>query len=452
MAFPGELNINYYKGDTYEFKVYPKGPDGSIFYLDDYSNATFTIATERGSNPTGTTLMPTGKVFGHASIDGNGTYITCAITPENGEVMESNITYVYDVQVYAPGSSTYDKIFTLLTGSISVTDDVTQDIGTPNRSIPTYRIIYHNTNATSGDAPVDNDAHLPNTSVELKGLGTLARTGYYLAGWNTASDGNGTSYLPTATISSFNTDVKLYPKWVVNTVAYDNQSATTNHVDGSTTYTPLSSITTIPTTPPIRTDHEFMGWFTGPAGSGTQVTNGSYTPTFPFGPVILYAKWINNKVVYNDQSATTTYSGGSTHFVVGESIEFIPTTPPIRTGHTFGGWFTGPAGSGVEVTDASYIPTSPYGPVTIYAKWIPVYSVFYDDQGATTTYSGGSISYVSGQAIEEIPTIDPIRTGYVFSGWFTGPAGSGVEVTDGSYIPNSPYADVTLYAKWEDES
>ena len=363
MAFPGELNINYYKGDTHEFKIYPQKTDGSIFQLNDYSNATFTIATERGEDPAT-------RIFGHASIDGSGTYITCAITPENGALMDSAVTYVYDVQVYAPGSSTYDNIFTLLTGSISVTDDVTQYIGTPNRSIPTYRVIYHNTNATFGEPPADNVSYFPTSTFTVKDLGTLERTGYYLSGWNTSADGNGTSYEVGQQVSSLSADVKLYPKWVVNTVAYDNQSATTSHLGGSTTYTPLSAIETIPTTPPIRTGYVFSGWFTGPAGSGVEVTDGSHTPLFPWGPVILYAKWIPvYSVFYDDQSATTTYSGGSTSYAQGESISLIPTTPPIRTDHVFGGWFTGPAGSGVEVTNNSYTPLSPYGPVTIYAKW-----------------------------------------------------------------------------------
>jgi uncharacterized repeat protein (TIGR02543 family) len=363
MAFPGELNINYYKGDTYEFKIYPQKADGSIFRLADYSNATFTIATERGEDPEQ-------RIFGHASIDGSGTYITCAITPDNGDLMNSSITYVYDVQVYAPGSSTYDNIFTLLTGSISVTDDVTQRVGRTNNEIPKYRVIYYNTNATSGDAPVDDESYLPNAPVTLLGLGTLARTGYYLAGWNTASDGNGINYLPTATVSSFNTDIKLYPKWVVNTVAYDNQSATISHGGGVSSYTAGSAISTLPTVDPIRTSHAFRGWFTGPAGSGIEVTNGSYVPAFPYGPVILYAKWVPTYLVsYDNQSATTTHSGGSTSYAQGESISLIPTTPPIRTDHVFGGWFTGPAGSGVEVTNNSYTPLSPYGPVTLYAKW-----------------------------------------------------------------------------------
>jgi uncharacterized repeat protein (TIGR02543 family) len=54
------------------------------------------------------------------------------------------------------------------------------------------------------------------------------------------------------------------------------------------------------------------------------------------------------------------------------AINLIPPTPPIRTGYTFGGWFTGPAGSGVQVTDASYTPSAPYGTVTLYAKWTAV--------------------------------------------------------------------------------
>jgi uncharacterized repeat protein (TIGR02543 family) len=364
MAFPGELNINYYKGDTHEFKVYPQKTDGSIFYLDDYSNATFTIAEVKGAAG-----VP-GQIVGSARISLDGTHITCAITPENGKLMDPDKTYVYDVQVYAQGPDTYDKVFTILAGSISVTDDVTQDIGSSNRTIATYRVIYNNTNATSGEAPVDSDSYLPTEKFIVKGLGNLERTGYYLSGWNTASDGNGTSYQVGQEVSSFSADVKLYPKWVVNTVAYDNQSATTNHSGGILSYTPGSAISTLPTVDPIRTSHAFRGWFTGPAGSGVQVTNGSYAPAFPYGPVILYAKWVRTYLVsYDSQSATTEHSGGSTSYVQGESIALIPTTPPIRTGHVFGGWFTGPAGSGIQVTNASYIPQSPYGPVILYAKW-----------------------------------------------------------------------------------
>jgi len=36
MAFPGTYNISYYKGDTYEFRIYPKTADGDVFDLTPY--------------------------------------------------------------------------------------------------------------------------------------------------------------------------------------------------------------------------------------------------------------------------------------------------------------------------------------------------------------------------------------------------------------------------------
>jgi uncharacterized repeat protein (TIGR02543 family) len=289
MAFPGELNINYYKGDTHEFKVYPQTTTGSVFLLNDYSNSTFTIATERGTSPTPNSLMPEGRIFGSARIFSD--HILCAITPENGAQMDPALIYQYDIQVYAQGADTYDKVFTLLTGSISVTDDVTQDIGTPNRAIPNYRVLYNNTNATSGNAPIDINRYVPNQNVTVANNGTLARVGYIFGGWNTAADGLGISYDAGDIIPLVTSDIKLYPKWIPPAVIYDNQSATTGQVGGSTSYIPQSAIASIPTTAPIRTGHVFGGWFTGPAGSGVQVTNNSYTPLSPYNPVTLYAKW-----------------------------------------------------------------------------------------------------------------------------------------------------------------
>jgi uncharacterized repeat protein (TIGR02543 family) len=285
MAFPGELNINYYKGDTHEFKVYPQKTDGSIFYLDDYSNATFTIAEIRGE------AGLSGQINGSARISLDGTNITCAITPENGKLMDPEKTYVYDVQVYKQGSNTYDYVFTILTGSISVTDDVTQNIGNPNRAIPTYRVIYHNTDATSGVVPVDTNEYRPNQNVIVANNGTLARIGFTFDGWTKFADNTGTVYTSGSSIPISTSDIKLYPKWLPPTVTYDNQSATTSQVGGSTSYIPQSAILSIPTTAPIRTGYVFGGWFTGPAGSGVQVTNNSYTPSSPYDPVTLYAKW-----------------------------------------------------------------------------------------------------------------------------------------------------------------
>lgn len=121
MAFPGELNINYYQGDTYEFNIYPKKTDGTVFSLNGFGNATFTIATARGSAGT--------QYEAFAQISDDATYLKCAIAPGYaGTDLVAGTNYVYDVQVRKSGTP-YDQINTLLTGSIVVTDDVTQGNG-----------------------------------------------------------------------------------------------------------------------------------------------------------------------------------------------------------------------------------------------------------------------------------------------------------------------------------
>ena len=117
MAFPGTYNFSYYRGDTYQFIIRPKNANGTVFTLDDYSDgALFTIANRRGS--TGTQVVAT------ATVDITNHIITCTITPEQGRELTAGTTYVYDVQIENGASIVY----TLLTGSITVTDDITSAV------------------------------------------------------------------------------------------------------------------------------------------------------------------------------------------------------------------------------------------------------------------------------------------------------------------------------------
>lgn len=115
MAFPGTYNINYYKGDTYEFRIYPKDAAGDPFDLTEYvGSQTFTIANARGESATTT-------VFAYASIVDD--YVLCTIRPADGVNLVATTTYYYDVQIDATGDE-YASIHTLLTGTITVTDHV----------------------------------------------------------------------------------------------------------------------------------------------------------------------------------------------------------------------------------------------------------------------------------------------------------------------------------------
>jgi len=123
MAFPGTYNFNYYAGDTFEFFIYPKNSSGGVF--DDLSEYTplFVIATARGSASASviSSLEPTELL---ATVE-DGDHVSCTILPDGGRQL-TNATYFYDVEIEntSASSSSFGKVFTLLTGTITVTQDV----------------------------------------------------------------------------------------------------------------------------------------------------------------------------------------------------------------------------------------------------------------------------------------------------------------------------------------
>lgn len=119
MAFPGTYNFSYYKGDTFEFNVYPKNASGAAFNLAGYLSQ-FTISTARGE------AGVADQIPCFAEISGDNTYIICAIRPEDGEQMTAGTQYVYDIEISdSDVEYDYDKVYTILTGNISVTDQIT---------------------------------------------------------------------------------------------------------------------------------------------------------------------------------------------------------------------------------------------------------------------------------------------------------------------------------------
>jgi hypothetical protein len=147
MAFPATYDFNYYKGDTFEFRIYPKKNDGTVFDLSqyyvptnyantpdflttsasNYDSAQFTIATARGVISTDPAIQQPIRCFARVSDD--NTHVLCAIRPSDAATLIAGTEYVYDVEVRkpsgTPGSGTYELVHTLVTGTITVTDEVT---------------------------------------------------------------------------------------------------------------------------------------------------------------------------------------------------------------------------------------------------------------------------------------------------------------------------------------
>lgn len=118
MSFPGTYNFNYYNGDTFEFQIYPKDSNGGVF--DDLENYTpsFKIASSRGS--ASAVVLSSDAESLVAEVSGTNDYITCEIPAADGADLTSG-SYVYDVQIE---HDTNGKIYTLLTGAITVVQDI----------------------------------------------------------------------------------------------------------------------------------------------------------------------------------------------------------------------------------------------------------------------------------------------------------------------------------------
>lgn len=110
MSFPATYNLSLYSGDTYEFVVVPRNSDGTEFALTGYT-AEMNIAASRGA---------TTKTAVQAVVDSELNTIACTILPGVSGSLSPSTTYVYDVQI-TNGS---DRIYTLLTGNVSITEDV----------------------------------------------------------------------------------------------------------------------------------------------------------------------------------------------------------------------------------------------------------------------------------------------------------------------------------------
>jgi hypothetical protein len=162
MAFPAIYDFNYYKGDTFEFRIYPKKNDGTVFDLSEYKmptnfanepdyvntssatydSAQFTIATARGPIDPLALQQPI-RCFARVSDD--NTHVLCAIRPTDAETLIAGTEYIYDVEVKKPaslpGSGQYEIVQTLMTGKITITDQVTgANVGTQG-SLSDYNIV-----------------------------------------------------------------------------------------------------------------------------------------------------------------------------------------------------------------------------------------------------------------------------------------------------------------------
>lgn len=240
--------------------------------------------------------------------------------------------------VSSPDMSTAgNKTITVTYAEGEVSKTATYTITVSAAPTTTYSVTYNANGATSGSVPTDNNSYASGATVTVKGnTGSLAKTNYTFAGWNTSSDGTGTTYASgnTFTITSNTT---LYAKWTAQSASTATWTHTFKSGELSTSAQDVTLEDDIDSSDTIvwaQTTTTYVG-FDGTYGRGVQIGKGdSPTTSFTLSTSGFDTKITNivvNSAIASSGVTSFTVSVGNTQY--GEAVS--PTTS--ATDYSFSG-------------------------------------------------------------------------------------------------------------------
>jgi uncharacterized repeat protein (TIGR02543 family) len=289
----------------------------------------------------------------------------------------------------------------------------------------TYSVTYNGNGNIGGSVPTDATSyHNGDTATALGNTGSLVRTGYTFAGWNTAANGSGTGYTGGDTFAIGLSDVTLYAQWtpIDYTVTYNGNTNTGGSVptDGNA-YHITDTVTVLGNTGAlVKTGYTFTGWNTAANGSGSGYTGGN---TFAMGSssVTLYAQW-----TINNYTLTVNSGVGDGVYPYQDVVTIAADVPPA--GQVFDQW-TGDTASVANIFQPNTTVTIPDADQTVTAAFKNQGIVIY---ALTVTSGTGSGNYLPGEEISLSADAPP--AGQVFDQW-TG---------DTAFIANINLPDTTF--------
>lgn len=312
----------------------------------------------------------------------------------------------------------------------------------------TYTITYSGNGSTSGAVPA---AVQGVASFTVSGnTGSLDKSGFFFAGWNTLANGTGTTivpgnaYTPTA-------NATLYAVWTATpsySISYNANGSTSGTVPAASTQV-AGTVTLAGNTGSLaKAGNMFIGWNTQADGQGTPYAQAA---TFTLAAnTVFYAQWqvLSYTVTYDGNGADSGTAPAATT-ASGAQLVAANSGGLGLTGHTFAGWNTLANGAGV-----AYLAGSSYSQsanVTLFAVWtlVPLYSVTFDINGADGGTAPGPLLAAAGNVVLANNTGTLTRTGKVFGGWNSQADGLGITYAEGATFALA--SNTTLYALWSDE-
>ena len=288
------------------------------------------------------------------------------------------------------------------------------------------------------------------------------------------------------------------------TINYDGNGTTEYPVTGSVaaqTNVEINSTSTQPGTGFTRTGWAFNGWNTEANGTGTAITAANASTTnlsslgiAPGSTITLYAQWtpqynityVNNCMSWasSDANCTATASAktseqkinlnasGNGSGTLGAYNKFSLTGWKIKE------WTTNADGTGTAYPVSSTYNVTGANPgdgITLYAHWVPVYSIQYDGNNANNPNGMGTTDQSTGVKSVKQTNVgegDPVillasnfkKAEYGFAGWSTDPDAythftdndntndsiiyGPMETIDAPAYPTNGTNIITMYAVW----
>ena len=251
---------------------------------------------------------------------------------------------------------------------------------------------------------------------------TVTRMGYTFTGWS-----------PSVAASVPASDVTYTAQWSINqyTVTFN-----ANGGDGGTSdKQDFGSAITAPTV--MRTGYTFNGW------------SPDVATTVPANNVTYTAQWTAKTytVTLNRQGADNGHTSVQTTY--GEAMPGA--TMPVRTGYTFGGYWTLEDGGGTQYYAANGTSAKVWdidSATTLYAQWTPKtnISIVFDKNSADAEGTMTPMNNCTFGAPTTLKTCEFTRKGYTFDGWKE--LNGSVKYEDGSAYTVTTLSP-TLYAQWK---
>lgn len=250
----------------------------------------------------------------------------------------------------------------------------------------------------------------------------FGRAGYDFKGWNTKSDGTGTSY-EEGDEASFTEDTTLYAIWAPHTytIAFDSNStdATGSMPPMPMTYDVGKALTSNSFS---RIGYKFVGWRSSDAATGKEYADGATVSNLTStdkATVTMYAQWqpISYTVKFNKNRSDATGSMPDMSFRYNETKRLTSNVYSSASAKFAGIWNTSPNGSGATYQDGESVTNLTEengGTVTLYAQWSTnSYIVTFIDGHDGKTLKTENVAH----GHSATPPVMPQHTGYTPLGW-----------------------------------